>query len=70
MTKMGIDATRKANYPDEIRVPGNPRAQIVAPAGYKIAHTALPKLAFGPKGEPWVFHRVLRRALNTPGTGF
>ena len=55
---------------DELRVPGTPRAQIVAPTGYKIAHTALPRLAFGPKGEPWVFHRVLRRALNTPGTGF
>ena len=22
MTKMGIDATRKSNYPDEISVPG------------------------------------------------
>lgn len=55
---------------DEIRVPGSPRSQIVAPPGYKIAHTALPKIAFGPKGEPWIFHRVLRRALNTPGTGF
>ena len=55
---------------DEIRVPGEPRKQIVAPKGYKIAHTALPKLAFGPRGEPWIFHRVLRRALETPGTGF
>jgi hypothetical protein len=55
---------------DDIRVPGDPRTQIVAPPGYKIAHTGLPKIAFGPKGEPWVFHRVLRRGLNTPGIGY
>jgi 2,5-furandicarboxylate decarboxylase 1 len=28
VTKMGIDATRKANYPDEIRVPGTDEIEL------------------------------------------
>jgi hypothetical protein len=55
---------------DTVRVPGKPRQEISAPEGYQIAHTAYPKVAAGPGGEPWVVYRVLRRAANSPGIGF
>lgn len=55
---------------EAVRVPGRPRDEIQAPKGYRISHTALAKVAVGPGGEPWVFHRVLRRAARTGGIGY
>jgi hypothetical protein len=54
---------------DDVRLPGKPRDEIVAPKGYRIAHTGLPKVAFA-GGAPWVFYRILRREANSPGIGY
>jgi hypothetical protein len=55
---------------DTIRVPGKPREEITAPKGYLIAHCGMAKIAVGPAGEPWIFHRALRRAANVGGIGY
>ncbi len=55
---------------ETVRIPGKPRDELKPPQGYAIAHTALAKVAVGPGGEPWVIHRVLRRAANSPGIGY
>lgn len=46
---------------DTVRVPGDPEKEIKAPRGYQIAHCGLAKVGLGPKGDPWIFYRVLRR---------
>ncbi len=45
----------------KVFVPGKPREEITAPEGALIAHCALAKVVVGPKGEPWVFYRTLKR---------
>ena len=45
-----------------VRIPGNPRGEIVAPKGYLLAHRGLAKIGLARAGEPWVVYRVLRRA--------
>jgi hypothetical protein len=48
---------------DAVRVPGDPRQQIVAPQGYSIAHRALGKVAVGPNGDPWIVYRALMKPI-------
>ncbi len=48
---------------DTVRVPGNPREQIVAPQGYMIAHRGLGKIAVSNNGEPWIVYRALMRPI-------
>ena len=55
---------------ETVRTPGKPREEISAPAGYLIAHCGMAKIAVGPGGEPWIFHRALRRAATVPGIGY
>ncbi len=55
---------------DKVRVPGKPREELAPPKGFLLAHCAMAKVAVGPGGEPWVFHRALRRAANSPGIGY
>lgn len=50
-----------------VRIPGNPREEIRAPEGMMLGHGALPRVAVGPRGEPWVFYRALRQ---TEGKGY
>lgn len=48
---------------DTVRVPGNPRQQIVAPQGYVLAHRGLGKIAISSNGEPWIIYRALMKPI-------
>jgi hypothetical protein len=48
---------------DTVRIPGDPRRQIVAPQGYVLAHRSLGKIAITSNGEPWVVYRALMKPI-------
>jgi hypothetical protein len=48
---------------DSVRIPGNPREEIVAPQGYAIAHRGLGKIVVGPNGDPWIVYRALMKPI-------
>lgn len=53
---------------DAVRIPGEPREQIVAPQGYVLAHRGLGKIAISPNGEPWIIYRALMKPIAPWGS--
>lgn len=53
---------------DTVRIPGNPREEIIAPQGYVIAHRGLGKIAVSPNGEPWIIYRALMKPIAPWGS--
>jgi hypothetical protein len=56
-------AVRVIDDKDTVRVPGDPRGEIVAPQGYVLAHRSLGKIAVNSNGEPWVVYRALMKPI-------
>jgi hypothetical protein len=56
-------AVRVIDDKDTIRIPGDPRGEIVAPQGYVLAHRSLGKIAVNSNGEPWVVYRALMKPI-------
>ena len=49
---------------DVVRDPGGGGSNLQASEGYLLSHSALPKVAIGPGGEPWIVYRALRGGEN------